>query len=79
MRQYRVGIERLSDVRYKGENYMIYNTYWTTVNAESERQAKMLAEHNLTVKIAQNEIFTFGRVQEWKNIRIDLCEMVIGE
>lgn len=79
MKEYKVGIEAYSDVRYKGEEIEINNSYWTTVMAESERQAKLLAMKNLCVKIAQKEIFTWGNVKQWVNIQIDLSDMVIGE
>ena len=78
MKEYKVGIERLSDVWYKGEQTMIYRSYWTTVKAENERQAKLYALKNLCVKIAQNEVFTFYNIKEWVNISLDLCDLIIG-
>ena len=79
VRVYKVGVKAFTDVYYKGEEYQIVNPQWTTVKAESERQAKLMAYKNLTVKIAKSEIFTWGNVKCWKNICIDLSDMVIGE
>ena len=73
---YKVGIKRFSDVVYQDEVCMINNDYWTTVEAENERQAKLLAQKNILVKIAMTEWF-IRNVKMWKHIFMDLSDMVI--
>ena len=74
---YKVGILRFSDICYFGEIYQLSYEYWTTVEADTERQAKLRAMKNLQVKIAQTEWF-IRNVRMWKHIFIDLSDMVIG-
>lgn len=78
MKQYKVGIERLSEIVFNDEVWTIGNTYWTTVMAETERQAKRLAMNNLCVRIAKTEWF-IRNVKLWKHIFIDFSDLVIGE
>ena len=78
METYKVGIKRFTDIVFNGEIWQVNGEYWTTVQAESETQAKRLARHNLSVKIAQNEWFTCKNVRYWKNIYIYLSDLVIG-
>ena len=77
--EYKVGIKKYTEVNYKDENWVITNDYWTTVEANSERQAKLLAMDNLLPKIAKNEWFTNKNVRMRKHIFIDLSDLVIGE
>lgn len=79
METYKIGVQRFTSVEYKGENYMVNGEYWTTVKAENERQAKLLARDNLSKKIAMGEVFTWFNVKRWKGIYLDLSDMVIGE
>lgn len=77
--QYKVGIKEYTEVEYDGELYPTSRDYWTTVEAQTERQAKLLARDNLLIKIAKTEIWTWGNVRKWKHLFIDLSDMVIGE
>lgn len=79
METYKVGIKSYSSIEYNGENRSIVGEYWTTVKAENERQAKLLARENLSKKIAMGEVFTWYNIKLWKRIYIDLSDMVIGE
>lgn len=72
---YKVGVKRFADIVVNGEVQMTNGEYWTTVEANDERQAKILAQKNLLVRIAKNEC---GNVRCWKNIYLDLSDMVIG-
>ena len=73
---YKIGIKRFSDMEFNGEQTMVNNDYWTTVEADNERQAKLLARHNIVIRIAQNEL---RNVRLWKCIYIDLSDLVVGE
>ena len=78
--KYKVGVENFTIVRYCGSNIVIScGPYWTTVEANSESEAKINAKHNLLVKIAMGEIFTWGNVKRWVNIGLDYCDMVVSQ
>jgi hypothetical protein len=79
METYKVGIKSYSSIEYNCETRSIRGEYWTTVKAENERQAKLLARENLAKKIAMGEIFTWYNIRLWKRIYIDLSDMVIGQ
>lgn len=78
METYKIGIKRFTDIVFNGEIWQVNGEYWTTVVAENERQAKNLASLNLRVKIAKGEWFTCKNASYWKNIFIDLSDLVIG-
>ena len=78
MKVYKIGVKRFTDILFNGEIWQLNNEYWTTVNAETDRQAKLMAMKNLKVRMAQSEWF-IRNVRWWKNIQIDLSDMVIGE
>lgn len=78
METYKVGVKRFTSIEYKGESTLINGEYWTTVQAENERQAKLNARKNLCIKIAMGEVFTWFNVKCWKNIYLDLSDMEIG-
>lgn len=78
MEKYKVGVKRFTDIVFNDEIWQINNDYWTCVEAENERQAKILAMKNLCVRMAQNEWF-IRNVKLWKHIFIDLSDMEIGE
>lgn len=77
--KYKVGVKDGADIEYNGEIYCVNTDYWTTVEAESPRQAKLNAMKNLLVRIAKNEWFTHWNVRLWKRLYLDLSDMVIGE
>ena len=79
METYKVGIKSYTSIEYNGETRSIRGEYWTTVQAENPRQAKIKARENLSKKIAMGEIFTWYNVRLWKRIYLDLSDMVIGE
>lgn len=80
MKTYKVGVENFTIIRYCGENYVIScGPYWTSVEANSEVEAKIKARKNLCVKIAMGEIFTWGNVKRWVNIGLDNCDMVVSQ
>lgn len=79
METYKVGIKRFTSIEYKGETRSINGEYWTTVQADSERQAKLKARDNLAKKIAMGEVFTWFDIKRWKGVYLDLSDMVIGE
>ncbi len=76
--KYKIGIKKYTEINYKGDNWAITNDYWTTVEANSDRQAKISAMDNLLPRIAKNEWF-IRNVKMWKHIFVDLSDMVIGE
>ena len=78
MEKFKVGVKKYTDVVFNGEIYITYSEYWTTVWANTEREAKLSAMKNLLVKIAKNEWFTNKNVRVWKRLDIDLSDMVIG-
>ena len=78
METYKVGIKSFTSIEYYGETRSIRGEYWTTVQADSERQAKLKARENLAKKIAMGEVFTWFNIKRWKGIYLDLSDMVIG-
>ncbi|MCR4661715.1 MAG: hypothetical protein K5765_06950 [Clostridia bacterium] len=78
MKTFKIGVKRFTDIIYNGEVICVNGEYWTTVEANSVREAKILASNNIKVRMAQNEYF-IRNVRYWKNIYIDLSDMVVGE
>lgn len=74
---YKVGVKRFTNIIFDYEEWQVNGEYWTTVDAETESQAKRLAYKNLCVKMAKNEWF-INNVRRWKSITLDKCDMVIG-
>ena len=79
MKNFKVGVKAFTDIEFYGNQTMTCKDYWTTVCAENESQAKVLAHKNLSIQIAQNEFFACFNVKYWKGIYIDKADMVIGE